>query len=156
VIALRVFHPSDLGTLHEIDQICFPAGIAYSKSELRYYLQHPKSLAVVAEEDGAISGFCIGQSYLLEGKPVGHIITIDVLPAARRQGIGKQLFSDIEKRLQQAGALFIQLEVAIDNLSAQAFYDDMGFERIGRIPGYYNGKVDALVMEKSFINVEEP
>lgn len=152
MIALRSFRTTDLGTLHEIDQICFPAGIAYSKSELRYYLQHPKSLTVVAEEDGIISGFCIGQSYLLEGKVMGHIITIDVLPAARRLGIGRQLFSDIEKRLRQAGAVFMRLEVAVDNLSAQAFYGHMGFERIGRIPGYYNGKVDALVMEKSFIS----
>ncbi|HVW76791.1 MAG TPA: GNAT family N-acetyltransferase [Alloacidobacterium sp.] len=154
MIALRLFRASDLVTLHEIDQICFPAGIAYSKSELRYYLQHPKSLAVVAEEDGAITGFCIGQPYLFEGKLIGHIITIDVLPASRKRGIGKQLFRDMEGRLRQAGALYMRLEVAVDNLPAQAFYVDMGFERIGRIPGYYNGKLDALVMEKSLLSGE--
>jgi len=41
------------------------------------------------------------------------------------------------------------LEVAVDNDAAQAFYQRHGFVRTGRIPGYYLGRIDALVMEKS-------
>jgi [ribosomal protein S18]-alanine N-acetyltransferase len=42
----------------------------------------------------------------------------------------------------------VLLEVAVDNATAQSFYERHGFVRTGRIPGYYMGRIDALVMEK--------
>jgi ribosomal protein S18 acetylase RimI-like enzyme len=41
------------------------------------------------------------------------------------------------------------LEVAVDNSIAQEFYGRHGFVKTGRIPGYYLGRIDALVMEKT-------
>ena len=150
VMELRPFHPADLEILYRIDQVCFPAGIAYSRNELNYYLRHPKSFTVVAEHAKEIAGFCTGQSYLQEGKAAGRIITIDVLPAARRQGAGRMLFHAVEEHFRAKGAASMQLEVAIDNIPAQDFYRVMGYERIGRISGYYNGRLDAVVMGKLF------
>jgi ribosomal-protein-alanine N-acetyltransferase len=42
----------------------------------------------------------------------------------------------------------VRLEVAIDNVDAQAFYRQLGFVKTGRIRGFYMGKLDALAMEK--------
>lgn len=149
VIQLRPFHRADMETLYRIDQACFAPGIAYSRAELRYYLLHPKSFTVVAEtETKTIVGFCTGRLHITEGRLFGHIITIDVLPDARRQGVGRPLLQAVEEDFIAKSVNSIRLEVAVDNLHAQMFYQAMGFERIGMIPGYYDGRLDALVMEK--------
>lgn len=155
MICLRPFRRADLETLYKIDQVCFAPGIAYSKAELRYYLQHPKSFTVVAEAAGvaesnepAIAGFCIGQLYLHEGERLGHIITIDVLPELRRQRAGRLLLTAVEEHFRANDVKSIRLEVAVDNPQAQNFYRAMGYEAIGRIPGYYLGRFDALMMQK--------
>jgi ribosomal protein S18 acetylase RimI-like enzyme len=155
VIHLRPFRRADLETLYKIDQVCFAPGIAYSKAELRYYLQHPKSFTVVAEAtavaestDPSIAGFCTGQLYLHEGVRLGHIITIDVLPEARRQSAGRLLLTAVEEHFRANDVMSIRLEVAVDNPQAQNFYHAMGYETIGRIPGYYLGRLDALMMQK--------
>lgn len=160
VIHLRPFRRADLETLYKIDQVCFAPGIAYSKAELRYYLQHSKSFTVVAEATSvaesndlniagpSIAGFCTGQLYLHEGVRLGHIITIDVLPEARRQRAGRLLLTAVEEHFRANDVKSIRLEVAVDNLPAQNFYHAMGYETIGRIPGYYLGRFDALMMEK--------
>jgi ribosomal-protein-alanine N-acetyltransferase len=158
VIRLRPFRRADLETLYKIDQVCFAPGIAYSKAELRYYLQHPKSFTVVAEattvaesNDPSIAGFCTGQLYLHDGVRLGHIITIDVLPEARRQRVGRLLLTAVEEHFRANDVKSIRLEVAVDNPPAQNFYHAMGYETIGRIPGYYLGRFDALMMEKQLI-----
>lgn len=79
---------------------------------------------------------------------MGHIITIDLLPDARRHGVGRMLMRAVEDHFEANAARSIQLEVAVDNLNAQMFYQAMGYMRIGMIPGYYGGKLDALVMQK--------
>ena len=35
---LRSYEPHDFAALHKLDQACFPAGISYSKTTLRYFL----------------------------------------------------------------------------------------------------------------------
>lgn len=149
VIQLRPFHRADIETLYRIDQTCFVPGIAYSRAELRYYLLHPKSFTVIAETGAkTIVGFCTGRLHVREGRQFGHIITIDVLPEVRRQGVGRMLLQAVEKDFAAKVVNSIRLEVAVDNLHAQTFYQAMGYEQIGMIPGYYAGRLDALVMEK--------
>ncbi len=70
------------------------------------------------------------------------------LPDARRQGVGRRLLRAVEEHFRAKAVISIRLEVAVDNLQAQTFYQAMGYERIGMIPGYYAGRLDALVMEK--------
>lgn len=149
MIRLRPFRHEDLDTLYRIDQVCFVPGIAYSRTELRYYLRHPKSFTVVAESvNKSIAGFCTGRLHTREDKILGHIITIDVLPAARGRGVGRSLMRAVEEHFRAKSAASVRLEVAVDNLPARAFYQAMGYSRVGTVPGYYGGKLDALVMRK--------
>jgi ribosomal-protein-alanine N-acetyltransferase len=73
-----------------------------------------------------------------------------VLPEARRQGTGRLLLMAVEEHLRASAVQWIRLEVAVDNAQAQCFYLSMGYETIGRIPNYYLGRLDALVMQKHF------
>ena len=46
---IRKFQAGDFEALLQIDQICFPADIAFSRGELVFCLRHPKSIAWIAE-----------------------------------------------------------------------------------------------------------
>ena len=122
-----------------LDARCFPPRIAYSRSELEFFVRHPRSTTIVAELDGQdapIVGFC-------------HFITVDVAPERRRAGIGRLLMQAGESELLRAGCLAIALEVADNNQDALAFYERLGYRETGRrIPGYYADGASALVMRK--------
>ena len=150
MVHLRGVERVDLDALFALDQQCFRPGIAYSRADLRYYLSHPHSFAILAEDDTtqAILGFIIAESYLEHAIPIGHIITIDVAPSDRRKGLGSRLMKVMIDRLSSAGIANLRLEVAIDNGDAQAFYRSLGFAQTGRLRGFYLGTLDALVMEK--------
>src|SRR5579864_4135890 len=47
--ALRDFQNADFDTLWSMDQLCFAAGIAYSRQELSLYIRDPRSFTLVAE-----------------------------------------------------------------------------------------------------------
>ena len=149
MVHLRGAKRADLDALYVLDQKCFPPGIAYSRADLRYYLSHPRSFSVVAEDAAqSILGFAIAESYLEEGRRIGHIITIDVMPVARRNGLGRMLMDELFDRLRVIETAKVRLEVAIDNADAQAFYRRLGFVRTGRIRAFYQENLDALTMEK--------
>lgn len=147
-MTIRPAVAQDFPALYALDQACFAPGISWSQAELQYFLRYPGNLAVVAEEDGRIAGFAIAGTQRRRGTLVGRLITIDVNNSMRRRGVGHRLMQTLEEQLRARGAGAILLEVATDNLGAQEFYAQHGFARTGRIPGYYLGRIDALVMEK--------
>ncbi len=147
-LTIRPAASQDFPALYALDQACFAPGISWSRAELQYFLRYPGNIAVVAEDEGRIAGFAIAGTQRRRGVPVGRLITIDVDSSMRRRGIGHQLLQAIEDRLRAQKAVAVLLEVAIDNLPAQEFYARHGFVKAGRIPGYYLGRIDALVMEK--------
>lgn len=148
-MVVREARPEDFRELYTLDQACFVPGVSWSKAELSYFLKYPGNFTIVAEDAAGIAGFAIAGLQLRRGKPLGRLITIDVRAEQRRRGVGHTLLTRIEERLYSLGAVAILLEVAVDNESAQAFYERHGFVRTGRIPGYYLGRIDALTMERA-------
>lgn len=145
--AIRDFQPSDFELLWRIDQTCFAPGISYSRAELKLYMRRPGSFTLVAE-DGAsaigIGGFLVAEA----DRGSGHVITIDVVAAARRSGVGSLLLSAAEERLKAARCRSVELETAVDNISALSFYKRHGYSVVRTFPRYYSNGVDALVLEK--------
>jgi ribosomal-protein-alanine N-acetyltransferase len=145
---LRDFRREDFITLFEIDQRCFAPGIAYSQSELHSYIHRRNAFTLVAEAEdekpAGIAGFVVAETR----HGTGHIITIDVLPAARRGRVGSKLLSGAEERLRAKGCHQVYLETAVDNQVALIFYKrhDYFLERV--IPHYYANGVDALILLK--------
>jgi len=143
--AIRDFQPEDFETLWRIDQDCFPPGIAYTRPELKSYMRRRRSFTLVATRGGSgeIAGFLLAY----ESNP-GHIITIDVVGSARRASVGSDLLGTAEDRLRAAGARAVELETAVDNLSAISFYKRRGYSVLRTWPRYYSNGVDALVLKK--------
>jgi [ribosomal protein S18]-alanine N-acetyltransferase len=140
----------DFPRLYALDQACFAPGIAWSRAELLYFLKYPGNVGVLVEDGtGRTAGFAIAGKQRRQGNLFGRLITIDVDATFRRQGVGRMLMEEAERRLRADGATAIVLEVAVDNAAAQSFYESHGFVRKGRIPAYYLGRIDALVMEKA-------
>jgi [ribosomal protein S18]-alanine N-acetyltransferase len=166
---IRDFQPADFDTLWRIDQACFPPGISYSRTELRLYMRRRGAFTIVAvkriagrvkvpasgskqgspeEVDNPIVGFLIAEA---GDRARGHVITIDVVAAARRSGAGSLLLRSAEDRLISAGCRIVELETAVDNLSALSFYKRHRYSVTGTFPGYYSNGVDALVLEKVLV-----
>lgn len=81
-----------------------------------------------------------------------EILTLAVVPTARRLGLGRRLVEQGAVAATQAGASRLFLEVAEDNAPARALYDRAGFRQVGRRKAYYaqadGSRVDALVMSR--------
>ena len=145
---LRSFEAKDLPALLHLDARCFPPQISYSRAELEYFVRHPRSTTTIAESGGQIAGFCVVDWKLESGRRIGHFITIDIAPEMRRNGLGRLLMRAGEADLAGMGSVAITLEVATNNGGALAFYDRLGYQPTGRIPGYYADGTDALVLRK--------
>ena len=142
---LRDYKPEDFGTLYEIDRACYPMDIAYSKRELRAYLQMPGAECIVAATADSIAGFCI----TAHQNTRGYIVTIDVLEQFRRTGVGSSLLRKMEQSLAASAVREVWLETATDNESAIAFWKKHGYRTCGTRAGYYPGGRDAFSMEKT-------
>ncbi|MDP9094126.1 MAG: ribosomal protein S18-alanine N-acetyltransferase [Actinomycetota bacterium] len=103
--------------------------------EHRYY--------IVAEHDLDL----LGWAGIMIVADTAEILTVGVIPAARRRGVARALVAELiaEARRREAGQAF--LEVRVDNAAARALYLRAGFAEVGMRPGYYDsGRVDAVVM----------
>ena len=145
---LRPFRPDDLQTLYEIDQACFVPGVSYSRKELAAFIGHRHSQTWVAEEAGKITGFLIANR---EPRKILHIVTIDVLKAWRRRGVGSLLMEAAEQWAGDHGLRVIGLETAQDNFAAQRFYEARGYRKVDEIERYYADGTAAWVMMKELV-----
>ncbi|MCB9959248.1 MAG: GNAT family N-acetyltransferase [Rhodospirillaceae bacterium] len=78
-----------------------------------------------------------------------EVLTLGVVPAARRRGLGVRLLDWGLAAAAAAGATRLHLEVADPNTAARALYAARSFTLAGRRRGYYQRSerpADALVM----------
>lgn len=150
-LALRDYQQEDFEKLYEIDQACYEPAVAYSRRELRNYLRFPGAECVVAVAENNMVGFCLTAR---EGAR-GHIVTIDVLEAFRRTGVGAALLEEVEHGLVRNGVREVGLETATDNDTAIAFWKKHGYRTLGVWKGYYPGGRDAYAMSKALASAKQ-
>jgi ribosomal protein S18 acetylase RimI-like enzyme len=84
---------------------------------------------VVAEADGEVVGM---GGYRPNSPQQVEVLRIRVHPALRRQGIGRSVMAEIERRARDAGFNEIHLDTATNQPEAIAFYQALGYQEIGR------------------------
>lgn len=155
-ILIRPIVKTDFDGLYAIDQSCFPQGVAYTRWELRWFLSRRGALGYVAEvapekqmklKEDRVAGFIVAW---LEPRKAGHIITLDIVEAYRRQHIGSELMQKVEEDFKAAGVRVVVLEVSVKNDSAQEFYKRFGYEVSERLRNYYPTGEDAFEMVRWF------
>lgn len=143
-VTLRSYEPHDFTALYRLDQACFPAGISYSKTTLRYFLTLPTADCTIAMDGAKIAAFILTE----ENPPLAHIITLDVAETHRRQGVGSALLAESERNLALRGVRKVLLETAIDNEAAVAFWKRHGYRIEAVLKRYYLARLDAYEMRK--------
>jgi len=150
-MSLRDLSPDDLEAITELDAICFPAGTAFPRETFAECLDSPDCQCFGAEQAGKIIAFAV---LFFSGPRAAQIITIDVHPDYRRQGLATLLMAEIEKRAKKEGVVRIVLQVAPDNDPALALYQKWGFAIKSVLRDYYGPRKNAYLMDKTFESPE--
>lgn len=130
----------------EMEKLCFQD--PWSVNSISTELTNPLSTWLVAVEGGEVVGY-VGSQSVLDG---ADMMNIAVHPDYRNQGIGHALIEELIILLQKKDVISLSLEVRVSNESAIGLYHKMGFEMIGKRPGYYrNPREDAYIMRKEFV-----
>lgn len=119
----------------------------HSPEALKKRLKAPRSEFLVADDGRAIAGMAYAA---MAGAPEKTAILhqLYVHPDYQRQGIGQDLFAEIETCFPDANIMRLEVEPA--NEAAIAFYERHGFLKAGEVSDCGGGKsgIPALVMEK--------
>jgi len=134
-----------VGFVAELERKCF--SLPWSVTAIAGELENPLSLWLVAEHNGKVVGYIGSQSVMGEA----DMMNLAVAPEFRRKGIGEALVNALVEALRAQQVYCLLLEVRVSNETAIALYRKLGFEQVGRRPGYYqNPREDALILRKEW------
>ena len=158
-VKLRRGRRSDLDALVALEHALFDsqffAGHLIARASFRRLLASPGATFLVAEarkQIGAQIGAQVGAYVLVlyrANSGSARIYSIGVAARFRRRGLARSLVAAAEKDAVRRGRKAMRLEVRADDRGTIALYESSGYRRIGRAPGYYDGRVDALRLEKA-------
>jgi len=121
---------------------------AWSRASYLAELADKRNRYYVAAEGP--DGELLGWSGILVIAEAAEIMTVGVVPSARRVGTGRRMLDVLLAEAVTRGVTEVFLEVRTDNEAARAMYRDAGFDEIGIRRGYYaGGSVDAVTMRKA-------
>ena len=150
---IRKFTPNDLQSVMQINRETLPENYTdYFFMDL--HERFPEAF-VVAEEDHTIVGYImcrieVGLSNFGLGGLIrkGHVVSIAVLPQARRKGVAQALINTTLEGMRFYKAKQCYLEVRVTNDAGVALYKKLGFDVSRTVHGYYSDGEDAYVMSK--------
>ena len=133
----------DLEDLVSLEKRCFTSD-RLSRRSFRHFLTRSHGNLLVIGSPVVAYGLVLFR----RGTSLARIYSLAVAPEARGQGYAKELVEAMENAAIEEGALFIRLEVADDNFTAQHLYKKFGYEPIARLTQYYEDGHDGIRMEK--------
>jgi ribosomal-protein-alanine N-acetyltransferase len=153
---IRKFKENDLQSVMQINRETLPENYT-DYFFLDLFERYPDTF-IVAEQDGKIVGYImcrieIGLSNFGLGGIIrkGHVVSIAVLPKARRKGVAQELINTALEGMKNYKAKQGFLEVRVTNDAGVKLYTKMGFEVTRTIHGYYSDGEDAYVMSKKLL-----
>jgi len=132
-LAIRATRMEDLPALVEIDAMASGTSRAeYLRDKVRQALdsQQPTMISLVAESEGKVVGFLMGQVFKGEfGIPeaVATVDTVDIHPDFQGQGTGRRLMGEFLLRTKRAGAVQVRTIVDWNQWNLLGFFRTLGF-----------------------------
>lgn len=120
--------------------LAFGEGEAWGADAISLMLGMPGTFGVLRSAQGFILARVAADE--------AEILTLAVVPEARRQGVGGALLAEAMAGAVARGAGAMFLEVSDRNAAARALYAGAGFEEVGRRKRYYGDGADALVLSR--------
>ena len=141
-MSLRPAVPADAPALAALHAAAFPQAEAWGAEAMTLMLEMP----------GAFGLWQPGAGLVLARVAAGEaeVLTLAVVPARRRDGVGGALLASAMQAAVVRGAAVLFLEVAAGNAAALALYAKFGFAEVGHRRRYYAGGADALVLRREF------
>ena len=121
-------HAPGLARLHAA---CFAAGESWDEAAMRSLLEMAGCFACLSDAGG--------MALVRVAADEAELLSIAVLPEARRRGVGGALLEEAMQAAQQRGAVRMLLEVGVGNVAASALYASSGFAAVGQRKAYYPG-----------------
>jgi ribosomal protein S18 acetylase RimI-like enzyme len=92
--------------------------------------RQPQALLLVACDGERVVGVatCFYGFSTFAARPLLNVHDLAVLPSHQRQGIGRALLQEAERRAARRGCVKLTLEVREDNAGARALYSSFGFD----------------------------
>ena len=131
-LKIRAVEDTDLGDITALDE---KIGGEYRpevwETRLGYYMRRDPEASVVAEIDGKVVGFMMGEvrsgEFGLE-EPTGWIEVLGVDPAARGQAVGRRLAEMMLAHFGSRGATTVRTLVDESMIEIARFFTSLGFE----------------------------
>jgi len=142
-IVIRPMDLSDLDAVLAIEQASYPT--PWLRDHFLNEIEAQHSFPFVAIVEATVAGYLCMMSLFEEAQ----LLNIAVASRLRGSGIARQLMAHAMNTAFEHGAEFMALEVRASNLAAIALYESLGFVRTGTRQHYYDGKEDAVLMEKT-------
>lgn len=135
-VDIRKASAEDAPLLAELEARIFPED-PWPAADIQGMMSVPYVYGHIASIDGEDIGYS-----LIQGAPkaVADILTVGVVPEARKKGGAKALLNamfDVARELQVES---VYLEVRQSNTDARAFYQKAGGVEVGKRPGYYRAQ----------------
>jgi ribosomal protein S18 acetylase RimI-like enzyme len=132
LVKLRALQPKDLDAIAEIDSaILGNPRPEYWKDRIAAIEKHSGIAPIVAELDGKVVGFVIGEASGWEyGVPeeVGWIHTVGIDPEFQGQGIGAIMMREMLDNMKKVGVSKVYTFVNWKEAALLRFFDRMGFD----------------------------
>jgi len=139
---IRRAEAGDLPSILAAERACFSPDLAFPPQTFSLLVAEATTLVA---EDGALAGFVSG--FVSGGW--GKVVTLNVLPQRRGEGVGRRLMEALEMEFASQGAGAALLEVSVENREAVALYEKLGYEKVALLEGYYGPGKAALLMKKT-------
>ncbi len=131
-VLVRQIDDLDISAVVEIDE---RIGGAYRpevwERRISYHLRRDPETALVAEHEGAVVGFMLGDvrsgEFGLE-EPTGWIEVVGVDPRSRGLGVGRKLAEEMFARFRARGAATVRTLVEDDRNELVQFFASVGFD----------------------------
>lgn len=136
--------PADADAIRDLEGLS-----ASTRRLLEVDLARSDRVVVVARQDDRV----VGVATVNVATDDAHLLDLAVAVAHRRRGLGSELLRSVRAAARdEQGATAMTLEVRASNAAARALYRLLGFDEVGRRPGYYpdggpdGGREDAVIM----------
>jgi ribosomal-protein-alanine N-acetyltransferase len=139
---------ADCELMEAIHATAFSAADAWSRDVFGLQLTMPGVIALLHRADGLIVARVAADE--------AEVLTLAVMPQARRGGAGTALLQRAVQEVAAMGAAAFFLEVSVANKAARALYRRAGFKQAGRRVKYYSDTTDALVLRLDLAGVTRP
>lgn len=127
------------------DEIEYGLGWNYTAARITGLIRNKSKNVIVARLEDELVGFGI----MTYRRDQANLDLLAVKKDYRRKKIATQLILWLERVALIAGAYNVFVQLRKTNKGAFKLYESLGFQRLDKLPGFYRGIEDALVMAKS-------